>query len=332
MNIKGTIRRILLIAAWSVGTLGGVVLLVAAINKKNNRTCSGSRVEINGGNRRHFLDQQDVMNLLTANGKEKLAGRTIISCDLRGMEELLKKNIWVRDAQLFFDNNEMLRVKVTEREPVARVFSVNGESFYVDSSGTQLPLSESVCVKVPVFTGYPVNKFRLRGPDSTLADQTRKLAAYILRNPFWMADIQQVNISTHRSFQLVPVIGNHIVEFGDGNDCAQKFRRLFVFYKDVLSRTGFDKYASIDVRFAGQVIGTKRNNYVSKSDSLQAMKNIEQLIRTARQMQADTLRSQDMRPLEHNTVTEQTLVGYDLVPADEDSTAAKAVKGKRGKK
>jgi len=131
---------------------------------------------------------------------------------------------------------------------------------------------------------------------------------------------------------MVPVIGNHLVEFGDGTDCAGKFHRLFIFYRDVLSRTGFDHYASVDLRFSGQVIGTRKGNYMSRFDSLQAIKNIQQLIRSGTEIQGDTVRQQEIKPLEHNTITEQTLANYDLVPAEEDTAVIRPKPGKKTKK
>ena len=92
-----------------------------------------------------FIDQKLVLNILTANGTEKIVGKEIASFDLRKMEERLKKNAWVRDAQLFFDNNQTLRVNISEREPIARVFTTGGSSFYIDSSCAQLPLAGSSC-------------------------------------------------------------------------------------------------------------------------------------------------------------------------------------------
>ncbi len=71
---------------------------------------------------------------------------------------------------------------------------------------------------------------------------------------------------------MIPLIGNQVIEFGDGNDYVEKFRRLFIFYKEVC-KTGFEKYSRIDVQYAGQVIGTRRGGPVSKNDSLQAMRN-----------------------------------------------------------
>ena len=31
-----------------------------------------------------------------------------------------------------------------------------------------------------------------------------------------MSDIEQVNITPERTFEMVPLIGNHVIEFGDG--------------------------------------------------------------------------------------------------------------------
>ena len=238
------------------------------------------------------------------------------------MEAALEKNVWIRDAQLFFDNNEILRVNVTEREPVARVFTADGNSWYIDSAGVQLPISARLTAKLPVFTGYPSAKIRPQGIDSALTGQVRMLSAFIRKDPFWMAQIAQIDITPTRTFEMVPVIGNHLIEFGDGNDYEQKFHRLFVFYKEVLSRTGFDKYSRVDVQYAGQVIGTKKGGDGARLDSIQGMKNIRQLIRSAQQ--PDTSSRPNIRPLERNTLTEQTLTNYDLIPGDAPAEEAPA--------
>jgi cell division protein FtsQ len=241
-----------------------------------------------------------------------------MSFDLRQMEAELKRNVWIREAQLFFDNNQVLRVNVTERQPVARIFTRQGSSFLMDSSGVQMPLSDKFPARVPVFTGYPDAAIRIHGTDSALTSQIRILSAYILSQPFWMSQLSQIDITPDRTFEMIPVVGNHIIAFGDGDGYEQKFHRLFIFYKEVLSKTGFDRYSKIDVEFDGQVIGTKKGSTVSRMDSLQAIRNIQQLIMTARQLQADTVSRQDTRPLERSTMTEQTLTNYDLVPENDN--------------
>ncbi len=76
-----------------------------------------------------------------------------------------------------------------------------------------------------------------------------------------------------------------------------------------------DKYERIDVSYAGQVIGTRKGSGQNRYDSLQGIDNIRQLIRSAQQLQPDTVRQQNIRPLEHSTQTDQNLTNYDLVPS-----------------
>jgi cell division protein FtsQ len=82
---------------------------------------------------------------------------------------------------------------------------------------------------------------------------------YILSNPFWMAQVAQLDITPTREFEIVPTVGNHIVEFGHGEDYESKFARLFTFYRKVLAGSGMDKYARIKVQYDQQVIGVRKN-------------------------------------------------------------------------
>jgi cell division protein FtsQ len=330
MSFRDNIRKILFIAAWCCLAAIVLVLLVAAINRKNSRTSKGWRVEINDGKSPLYLDQKTIIGIVTNNGSEKLTGKTIATFDLRKMEDLIKKNAWVKDAQLFFDNTETLRIKVTERMPVARIITVSGNSFYMDSSCVQLPLSDRTAGRLPVFTGFPFDKLKVHGADSALVHDMCKLSLFILNNPFWLADIEQISITANKSFDIVPALGNHLIIFGNADDCKEKFHRLLIFYKEAAAKTSFDRYSKVDVRFAGQVIGTRRGSDVSRFDSLQAIKNIQQLIRSSQQVSADTAKMQNIKPLEHNTVTEQSLTSYDLISDDEDSSGREKVIQKNG--
>jgi cell division protein FtsQ len=318
MSKRIYIKRILS-AAISVLIAGGVlVLLIAAINKKNSRTCAGFNIQIKAAGGKSFINQKEVLALLTANNTDKLVGKTISSFDLKKKEEMIKKNNWVRDAQVFFDNNEVLRVNVMEREPIGRVFIAEGESCYIDSSGSLLPLMDRIPTKVPVFTNFPRRKAGQHGTDSVLIKQILGLCTYILNDPFWMAQIEQVNINSDKTFDLVPSVGSHLIEFGDGLDIEQKFQRLFIFYKQVMTKTGFEKYAKIDVRYSGQIVATRRGASMGKIDSLKATRNIEQLIRTAQLNPSADFHQQNTLPLEHNIVSERTLTNYDLIPNEDE--------------
>ena len=319
MSITGNIRKWLFITFWSIAGAGAMVLLIAAIKSRNNKTCTGYRIAVSGSLGKSFIDKKDILMALTRNGEDKLTGKTLASYDLRQMENELGKNPWIKKPALYFDNNGVLWIHLLSREPEARIFTVGGNSFYIDSSGAQMPLSAKSLVNIPVFTDYPYEKIRTHGADSILLAQIKAVSHYIGKDSFWMAEIEQVEITPQRTFEMTPEIGNHLIVFGDGGDCENKFRRLFLFYKNVLAKTGFEKYSRVDISYAGQVIGTKKGSGITKADSILALKNIQQLIRSARQLQADTIRQERIKPLENSTETEQSLTNYDLIPNNGDS-------------
>ncbi|MBS1919452.1 MAG: FtsQ-type POTRA domain-containing protein [Bacteroidetes bacterium] len=285
MDTKRTIRKVLFTAIWLVVSGGLVTLLVAAIAKKNKELCSDYQVTVNGNQGKHFIESKDILQLLYVSAHGKIKGQLLSGVDMHRMEDLLKKNVWIQDAQLYFDNRDILHVTVTEREPVARIFTTGNKSFYIDNNLKRLPLSDKVSADVPVFTDYPEKISTSK--DSALMMDVKNIATFILSNSFWMSQVAQIDMDDDYKFDMIPVVGNHTVELGDGKNIAEKFGRLMVFYKEVLSKTGFDKYASIDVRFAGQVVAVK-GKAMTKVDSAQLRKNVEKLMQQAQQMQSDT--------------------------------------------
>jgi cell division protein FtsQ len=82
-------------------------------------------------------------------------------------------------------------------------------------------------------------------------------------------------------------VGNHVVKLGNGENIPAKLNRLMVFYKQVLAKTGFDKYKLIDVQYKGQVVASR---YAGdpKVDSVQLRKNVEKLLKQSVEAEKDT--------------------------------------------
>ena len=304
---------------WGCLSAGVLVLLIAAIRYRNSNTCKGLVINLTGSS----ISKKDILALLTPPGTPKPQDRTIQSFDLRNLETTLEKNVWVRKSRLFFDNNNVLHIDVTERTPVTRIFTEDGNSFYLDSAGVQLPLLTRFPARLPVFTGFRTHRMpdsARRQTDSLLIAGVRQISSFLRQDTFWMLQIAQVNITAGRTFELEPETGPRI-SLGDGNDVAAKFHRLLLFYRQVLDRVGVERYGRVDVSYAGQVVATRKGSEQRRYDSLQGLNNIRQLIRSGQQLQPDTLRQQSVRPLETNTMTEQNLSTRDLLPAA-DSPAA----------
>jgi cell division protein FtsQ len=271
-----------------------LTLLLAAITKKNKGQCRDYSISIKGVKNNFFIDQKDVEQLLMKATKGSIKGEPVSSFRLHELEQMLEDNTWIDEAELYFDNQDVLHVTVTEKEPVARLFTPAGNSFYIDSMGRKMPLSDKLSARVPVFTGFP-DKKKLNAADSALLNEVKGAANYIVNHPFWMAQVAQIDITPERNFEMVPVVGNHLVKLGKGENIEQKFNRLMVFYKQVLSKTGFDKYKVIDVQYKGQVVASRYAGD-AKIDSVQLRKNVEKLLRQSMEAQTDTVTTQ-LRPI-----------------------------------
>ena len=311
MRWKSKIWRITLLTFWCLAGAGMIALLIAAVSRTNEEVCKGYEIRIHGASEQLFLEKSDIVEMLAAN--TSIQGAAVEDLDLRGMEERLERHAWIRRAQLFVDNNGILKISVEEREPIARIFTLSGNSFYIDSACEQLPLTDKIAVRLPVFTGFPSDRQKLSKADRQLMRQVKSISEYINKSAFWSAQVVQTDITPQRNFEMVPAVGNHLIEFGDGNNVGDKFNRLMVFYKQVMSKMGLNGYERVSVEFARQVVGKKKEARISRYDSLMAVKKIQQLISAAQKFQPDTLQPAKMRPLETGNISEHQLKNYDLV-------------------
>ncbi len=298
---KYTIGKILAAMIWIIIGSGTIVLLLAAIEKRNNEKCARIEIRITGVQNNFFIDKKDVISILEKTNTGKLEKMPLHSIDLASMETELKKSQWIKNAELFFDNNNVLEVRITEREPIARIFTTSGASFYIDSSLTRLSLSDKFSPRLPVFTDFPRDVIVLSRQDSNLIKDIRTLSQFINANPFWMAQIDQVDISFNRSFDLIPKLGDQVIHFGNAENCEEKFNNLLCFYKQVLTKLGWTHYSAIDVQFKGQVVGVRKGASEIKMDSLRSIQIMKALIADAQQHTNDSTNIQLDQPTDDNS-------------------------------
>lgn len=283
-----------MLGGWLLVISGITSLLIAANSKEKEHVCSGIFIGIKGNEGKFYVEKEDVLELIEKTTGSSLLKKAITGINLERLERGLKTNPWIKNAELYFDSKDGLHVFVEEREPIARVFTTQGSSFYMDSSGARMPLLDKMSIRVPVITGFTSAR-RFDAADSTLLDQVKKLAQFVYSNEFWNAQVGQIDITPERKFDLVPVIGDHIIKLGDGENVEEKLNRLFVFYKQVMSKVGFNKYAALDVQFSGQVVAVKKEP-TSPVDSMQLQKNIEELMMRANMQNID----EDMLPAQNS--------------------------------
>jgi cell division protein FtsQ len=264
MSVKTKIKTV----SWSLLGLCCVALLVAAMKAKDSKGCSKVEININGATKHLFVNQSDVINVLNENNIH--AGEILSDINLKKTEDQLRNNLWIKDVELFFDNSQVLHVKITEREPVARVFTISGNSFYIDTMGLRLPISENATARLIVFTSFPSDKRILSKPDSLVLNDIKAITQYISTNNFLNAQTEQINITPQRTYEIIPVVGDQVIRIGNADSLNEKFTKLIAFYKQVISKVGFERYSVIDVQYQGQVVAVRKGESYAVSDTTKA--------------------------------------------------------------
>lgn len=289
MSRKKIIRKVLVLTAWALVLAGMTTLLVAANRKDKKQLCSKVQVGLKGTGDDFYIDEKDILQGLERQFG-KLVSRPIDAIRLSALEKNLEANQWIRNAELYFDRENVLHISVEEREPIARVFNTAGQSYYMDSSGHKMSLLPNESIRVPVLTNMPA---RLRNAaDSAFLNEVKAVAWYVYSHDFWQAQTGQIDITADKKFEIIPVVGNHVIRLGDGTNLEDKFNRLLLFYKKVMSKVGFHKYAVVNAEFAGQIVGVHKGA-VSAVDSIQLQKNIEELLKRSTIQNV----SEDMLPI-----------------------------------
>lgn len=307
-----------MLGGWLLVISGIASLLIAANSRQEDHVCKEILIGIKGNEGQFYVEREDVLKLMEKTMKGSVLQRAVTSINLAKLEKGLKTNPWIRNAELYFDSRDALHVFIEEREPVARVFTTAGNSFYMDSSGARMPLLDKMSIRVPVVTGFTSAR-KFRAADSALLQQTRQVVQFIFNNEFWNAQIGQIDITPERKFELIPVIGDHIIKLGDGDDVEEKLNRVYVFYRQVMSKVGFNKYAALNVEFEGQVVAIRKEP-VSPVDSIQLEKNIEELMNRAsmRNIDDDMLPAQSLHTIQADSTVSRTEAQVNAVSTKTD--------------
>jgi hypothetical protein len=129
----------------------------------------------------------------------------------------------------------------------------------------------------------------LNKADSNLLKGIKDVGSYILNDPFWMGQIDQVDITADRGFEMIPKIGNNIIVFGTAENYESKFNNLLTFYKQVEIKVGWNKYSKINIQYKGQVVAVKRGAEDIIEDSLRAKQIMQTIVANAQKAANDSI-------------------------------------------
>ncbi len=252
MKFKFNIKREIKILT-AIIIVGGII----AFTERRQSTASIKDITIKMVNvdENHFLDESDIVDLMELN-KENLKGASLDRVNLKEVEKKIRKGPFVKDAQLYSDLKGNLVVSTELRRPIARIVRNDGPDGYIAEDGTVMPVSSKFTARVVLISGPYVHQL-LRQNNLNDSEEGKNLISLIntiRENDFWNAQVAQLDIDSKMRITIFPQVGDERIEFGRPEDLEVKFRKLMIFYKEILPRMGWNKYNRISLEYEGQIV------------------------------------------------------------------------------
>lgn len=274
-------KQKLKIAAWIAFGLLVVVVMYFARQKQEDTIAGVPMVAISVVDENTFLTEAE---LLTRLRRLHLYydNQLMRNLNTTAIEENIRKMHEVSDVQVYKQLGGNWGIKLKIRQPYARIFNRNGESFYVDSEGESMATSPNFTARVLVFNGFINDKCdtvsvediesdaKLR--ESRTLDEIFRIAKVIHNDPFLTAQITQVHRDRWGDFILIPRIGDHRIVLGHANSekvVEEKLKKLKIFYREGLPYTGWNEYTTINLKFRNQVVCTRNNLTIVENPTIQ---------------------------------------------------------------
>ena len=193
-----------------------------------------------------FLTHAMVNKLLIQNNKPvKNQAKSVI--DLYRLENEILKNPYIEKAKLFITIDGILKSQIKQRIPIARVITSN-DSYYLDSQGVKVPLSNNYSARVPMVTGVK--------NDKDLA-KVNQLLHKIINDDFLKKEIVGIHLDNSKECLLTVRSGDYKIEFGLLKKMDLKFRKLKAFYNKTFENNTIQEYKTINIKYHNQVVGVK---------------------------------------------------------------------------
>lgn len=227
--------------------IASVVIFLYAFSANRNATRIIGNPDVKYHDEAHYFITRTMVNKLLIQNNDSVTNIRKDQLDLDVLEERLRANEMIQDAEVYLTVSGTLGAKIKQRTPIARI--ANKDSFYIDSDGKAMPLSKVSAARVPFVEGK-VDKKALKN--------VYVLAKYIAEDDFLKKNVITIVQNEHNTFDLKLRTNDFIVQFGNIENIEKKVNNLKAFYKKAVKDKTLNDYAKVDLKFTNQVVCTKK--------------------------------------------------------------------------
>ncbi|OUT96240.1 MAG: hypothetical protein CBB92_10160 [Flammeovirgaceae bacterium TMED32] len=241
------------ILIYSLGSLILISLISFRALRLSERKVSGIEIEIMNNQDFYLIDQFEIQALLDKE-QSVVLGTNFDQVDIKLLERQVEENPFVAEIDVFMSVTGILGAKVFQTQPIGRLMSSSGPDQYIDVTGKLLPMNTDYTARVPLisFAEYPQWESNLGEND--LGKQLMDFLIFINKDELWKAQIAQLAVSEENELTLWPQMTKQLILFGPADEIEEKFKKLKLFYKEVLPKKGWNTYSSINLKYKNQIV------------------------------------------------------------------------------
>lgn len=233
-----TIRLVLIIFT--------MIFLYSFSSKRNSQRKISKIDIIFESNENMFLTHEMVNNLLIQN----LGGTSSIQkdkVDLNTLETVLDDHEMIEKAQIFSTADGFLNMRITQKTPIVRVIT-DVDSYYLDSKGDKISLSENFSARVPLVVG---------AISEENCKSYLKLFNEIKNDDFLSKNITAAKIMPSGNVVLTNRSYDYKIVFGKPKNEERKLKNYKAFYHQAIKDTLIKNYKEVNLMFIQQVVCKK---------------------------------------------------------------------------
>ena len=194
----------------------------------------------------YFITHADIDSVLKSTHSDypKMQAQRV---SIKEMENKLDANPFIKDAQVYLENDGILHTKIEQQTPVARVKDGN-KQYYITQDSTEIPLCKTFAAKVMLINGK-IDKKEYNG----IVHLTE-----IINNDNLLKNlIIGVKKSQKNSFILLVNDGHYILDLGNLENLENKLQNFKVFHQEYIEKTAEMPYKKLNLKYNNQIVASR---------------------------------------------------------------------------
>ncbi len=248
----------------------GLLIAYAAVavrycsQRERALTCQRVEVRVLDSSQAAFVSPGIVQGWIKDSTRFRI-GILLQQVDLRGIEELVRRQAYVSSAQAYTSIDGTLHLTIRQRHPLLRILSEQGHNCYLDSALRLLPPVPHFATEVPLVSGrvplevspsfYGSLDEKKIPATVELLHNLRNFAGELGSDPFLKALIAQIYFEQADEVLLLPRLGGRVIRFGSiVPPTAPRLEKLARFYRKSFGDGWWQQPGEINLKYRHQVV------------------------------------------------------------------------------